>query len=124
MHSKEERIADLVNAKRTRREVLIMCDKDLAEITARQQRAAMKDGLQKNDPFSLNQQKADKQQMFWIQINRAEANFGLGDTDAYNKAVEDAEKMEHEDWMMASLTEQIEKLKKMKQKQDIIDKTS
>ena len=122
--SKEERIADLVNAKRTRREVLIMCDKDLSEITARQQSAAMKDGLQKNDPFSLNQQKADKQQMFWIQINRAEANFGLGDTDAYNKAVEDAEKMEHEDWMMASLTEQIEKLKKMKQKQDIIDKTS
>ena len=117
----EERIADIVYAKRIRREVLTMCDKDWAEIEARQSSAAMREGLQKNDPFSLNQQKADKQQMFWIQINRAEANFGLGEIDAYNKAVADAEKMEHEDWMMLSLNEQVEKLKKLKQKQQLID---
>ena len=120
--AKEERIADLVNAKRVRREVLAMCDKDKAEITARQNSAAMQEGLQKNDPFSLNQQKTDKEQMFWILINRAEANFGLGDMDAYAKAVEDAEKIEHDDWMMDSLKEQIDKLKKLKQKQEIVDK--
>lgn len=117
----EERVADIVYAKRTRREVLTMCDKDWSEIAARQSSTAMQEGLQKNDPFSLNQQKADKQQMFWIQINRAEANFGLGDMDAYNKAVADAEKMEHEDWMMLSLNEQVEKLKKLKEKQQLID---
>ena len=41
--------------------------------------------------------------------------------DAYNKAVADAEKMEHEDWMMLSLNEQVEKLKKLKEKQQLID---
>ena len=41
--------------------------------------------------------------------------------DAYQKAVDDAEKMEHDEWMMDSLQEQIEKLKKMIQKQQLVD---
>ena len=81
----------------------------------------MKDGLQRNDDYSVSQNKADKEQMFWILINRAEANFGLGEMDAYQKAVDDAEKMEHDEWMMDSLQEQIEKLKKMIQKQQLVD---
>lgn len=121
--TKEERVADIVYAKRIRREVLEMCDKDWAEIAARQASMAMQEGLQKNDPFSLNQQKADKQQMFWIQLNRAEAHFGLGDMDAYNKSVAEAEQMEHEEWMMISLNEQIEKLKKLKQQQELVDQS-
>jgi hypothetical protein len=72
--------------------------------------------LWKQDPFSINQKKSDTEQMFWILINRAEACFGLGDMEGYAKAVADAEKIEHDDWMMASLNEQIEKLKRMKKK--------
>lgn len=119
--TKDERIADLVNAKRIRKEVLLMCDKDWEQIKARQESAAMQDGLQKQDAYSVSQNKADKEQMFWILINKAEANFGLGEMDAYKKAVDDAEKMEHEEWMMDSLEEQIGKLKKMIQNQLLIE---
>jgi hypothetical protein len=119
--TKDERIADLVNAKRIRKEVLLMCDNDWEQIKSRQESTAMKDGLQRNDDYSVSQNKADKEQMFWILINRAEANFGLGEMDAYQKAVDDAEKMEHDEWMMDSLQEQIEKLKKMIQKQQLVD---
>lgn len=117
--TKDERIADLVNAKRIRNEVLVMCDNDWNTITARQNKPSMVDSILKNDDFSISQQAADKQQMFWIMINRAEANFGLGNLEAYQKAVSDAQQMEHEKWMMDSLNEQIEKLKKMMQKQEI-----
>jgi hypothetical protein len=37
--------------------------------------------------------------------------------DGYNKALNDAQNIEHEDWMMDSMKEQIEKLKIIKQKQ-------
>lgn len=117
----DERTADIVFARRARRAVLAMCDKDWKEITARQASPAMQEGLQKNDPYSINQYEADKEQMFWILINKAEANFGLGDMEAYENAVAEAEKIEHDEWMMDSLEEQIEKLKKMKKNQDLID---
>ncbi len=113
----EDRIADIVIAKRVRREVLAMCDKDWNDITAKQSSQAVKDGLARNDSFFIKQQKSDKDQLFWILINRAEACFGLDDIDGYNKALNDAQNAEHESWMMDSLTEQIEKLKVMKQKQ-------
>lgn len=115
--NKDERTADIVYARRARRAVLTMCDKDWKEITARQASPAMQEGLQKQDPYSINQHEADKEQMFWILINKAEANFGLGDMEAYESAVAEAEKIEHDKWMMDSLKEQIEKLKKMKQQQ-------
>lgn len=120
--TKDERTADIIYAKRTRREVLAMCDKDWKEITARQESTAMQEGLLRNDPYSINQRTSDKEQMFWILINKAEANFGLGDMEAYEKAVAEAEKIEHDEWMMDSLEEQIEKLKKMKERQELIDK--
>ncbi len=113
----EDRIADRVIAKRIRHEVLTMCDNDWNNIMAKQSSAAVKDGLEKNDAFIIKQQKSDKEQLFWILINRAEACFGLDDMDGYNKALSDAQNAEHESWMMDSLNEQIDKLKIVKQKQ-------
>ncbi len=109
----DERTADLVNARRIRKEVLVMCDNDRELIIARQNKNMQKEGQPENDSFSLNQQAADKEQLFWILINRAEANYGLGNIEAYDKAVADAELIEHDKWMMDSLNEQIAKLKKM-----------
>jgi len=111
--SKFERIADLVSAGRLRKEVLIMCEKEWEEITSRQNKNSMSASLLKNDDFSFSQQKADKEQLFWILINKAEANFGLGNTAEYEQAVAQAAKMEHENWMMTSMQDQIEKLKPM-----------
>lgn len=114
--TKEDRIADIVNAKRVREEVLVMCDKDWASLTAKQESQAVKDGLARKDLFFIKQQQTDKEQLFWVLINRAEACFGLDDIEGYNKAISDAQNMEHDDWMMASLNEQIDKLKKIKER--------
>jgi len=111
--SKYERIADLVSARRLRKEVLIMCEREWEEITSRQNKNSMSESLLKNDDFSFSQQKADKEQLFWILINKAEANFGLGNIAEYERAVAEAATMEHENWMMISMQEQIEKLKPM-----------
>ena len=114
--TKEDRIADIVNAKRVREEVLAMCEKDWNTIIAKQESTAVKEGLARQDAFFIKQQKTDNEQLFWILINKAEASFGLDDIDGYNKALNDAENMEHDDWMMSSLNEQIDKLKKIKEK--------
>jgi hypothetical protein len=113
----EDRVADMVIAKRIRREVLAMCDKDWNDITTKQSSAVVKDGLAANDAFVVRQQKSDQQQLFWILANRTEACFALGDMDGYNKALNDGQNIEHEGWMMDSMKEQIEKLKIIKQKQ-------
>lgn len=118
--SKYERIADLVSANRIRKEVLIMCEKDWIEITNRQNKNLINESLLKNDDFSINQQKADKEQLFWILINKAEANFGLGNIEAYEKAVATAALIEHDNWMMSSMEEQIEKLKTMIKNQELM----
>lgn len=114
--TKEDRIADIVNAKRIREEVLVMCEKDWNNIITKQESQAVKDGLARKDPFFIKQQEADKEQLFWVLINRAEACFGLDDVEGYNKALSDAQNMEHDAWMMASLNEQIDKLKKIKER--------
>lgn len=111
----DERIADLVSAKRVRREVLIMCDKDWEILSSRNKK--MREDALNNEAFTTSQLEVDKQQMFWVLINRAEAHFGLNNKEAYEAALADAEKIDHESWMMDSLNEQIEKLKKMKRNQ-------
>ena len=111
----DERIADLVNAKRIRREVLVMCDKDSALMEARRSKI-MEAAVNHPTDRSL-EINAENLQMFWILSNRAEANFGLGNMEAYNKALEDASLIDHEPWMMQSLQEQIEKLKRMQSRQ-------
>ncbi len=116
--TREERIADLVNARRVRKEVLIMCDNDWELITARQLK--IKEAGHNNPDFTKSQLASDKVQMFWILINRAEAHFGLDNVSAYKQAVAQAKKIEHEQWMMDSLTGQIAKLKKMKKKQEAV----
>jgi hypothetical protein len=117
--TEEDRIADKVIAKRIRLEVLVMCDKDWDNIMNKQSSVTIKDGLARNDAFIVKQQKSDKEQMFWILTNRAEAYFGLDDMDGYNKALSDAQNAGHESEMMDALTEQINKLKIIKQQQAV-----
>lgn len=116
--TKEEQIADMVNARRIRKEVLIMCDNDWGLITARQEK--IKEGRQNNPEFTKSQLLADEQQMFWILINRAEAYFGLGNIEAYKEALAAAKKLDHEEWMLESLKEQISKLKKIQNYTELI----
>ncbi|MDO9374349.1 MAG: hypothetical protein Q7T76_08020 [Ferruginibacter sp.] len=114
--SKDELIADLVNARRIRKEVLIMCDNDWGLITARQEK--MKTVAHNNPEFTTSQLEADEQQMFWILINRAEAYFGLGNVDGYKEALAAAKKLTHEEWMLDSFKEQITKIRKILRTQE------
>jgi hypothetical protein len=50
-------------------------------------------------------------QKFWITVNRAEASFGLGRFDDYEKYQESAKKMPHPAWMWESFTDQLGKLR-------------
>lgn len=106
--SDTERIADLVMAKRTWSRVLFLCERDWPIILEKE----------KNDESRLNDGTKDGQELneyynaqkFWISVNCAEAYFGLGKFDEFNKYREQAKNIPHPIWMWESFTEQIDKL--------------
>jgi hypothetical protein len=107
---KEEKIADLVYASHTRRRVLYLCEKDLAEIQERESRETLEH--QKDEEF-LKQQALDTEQKFWISINKAEAYYGLGMFTEYENAKLVAASIEHRPWMLESFEDQINKLRNL-----------
>lgn len=110
--TKEEQIADMIYANYTRKRVLYLCNKDWEDITKRESKEvpAMADAAEQEAQRLYN-----NDQKFWIQINRAEAHFGLGEFDEFKQAREAATNMEHSDWMMEAFDLQIDKLRKLLQ---------
>ncbi len=104
----QERIADLIFAQRTWRRVLYLCDRDWKLIGEKE----------KNDQALINDGTKDGQELreyynsqkYWILVNRAEANFGLGDFAAHQKAIEESKIIPFHPWQLESFTEQIHKL--------------
>ncbi len=103
-----ERSADLVMAKRTWSRVLFLCERDWQIVLEKEknEEARFKDGTKDGQEL----QEYYNTQKFWILVNRAEAYFGLGKPDDYNKYVELAKKNPHATWMWESFTGQIGKL--------------
>ncbi|REG81896.1 tetratricopeptide repeat-containing protein [Algoriphagus antarcticus] len=103
-----ERSADLVMAKRTWNRVLFLCERDWPVVLEKE----------KNDEVRVNDGTKDGQELqeyynaqkFWISVNRAEANFGLGQFDEYHKYLELAKKIPYPLWMWESFTAQMGKL--------------
>lgn len=110
--SRDEKIADIVWANRMRRDVLSLCEKDAAKITAMESQAQSS-----TEQISEEQKEIISEQKFWILVNKAEAHFGLGQLDEYEKAAADAKLIAHDDWMMDSFSKQLEKLKALIVKQ-------
>ena len=106
--SDKECIADLVWANRIRRDVVELCDQELAAICARE--ARMKAGT---GELQSELKARDRDQKFWCLATKAEANFGLGDFDAYASARSEAVAASHPKWMVQSLDGQIEKLRQL-----------
>lgn len=108
--TKEEQIADMVYANYTRQRILTLCEKDWNDITKRE-------SADSNNKLSEEERQTRQdyynEQKFWILINKAEAHFGLGEFDPYRNAREQANAIDHADWMMRSLDEQIIKLRKL-----------
>ena len=103
--TRDEKIADIIWANRIRRDVLELCRRDYAKMVAMQNQTQAP-----ANPVGEEQETIVNEQKFWIAVNKAEANFGLGNLEEYTKAVEEANSLVHEDWMMESFTGQLGKL--------------
>lgn len=116
--TKEEQIADMIYANYTRKRVLDLCDKDWEDIVKRESKESIMTTVAEQEA----QRAFNNDQKFWIQINRAEAHFGLGNFEAYKSSRATAQELEHADWMMEAFDVQIEKLRMLLQaKSDLLN---
>ncbi|HEX8144056.1 MAG TPA: TRAFs-binding domain-containing protein [Pyrinomonadaceae bacterium] len=107
----EEQIADLVWANRIRREVRALCDQNLEEIHERNQRASTQSSDAGSDEVKNDQKIRDEEQEFWCLATKAEAHFGLGEMESYERTRREAQAVKHATWMMQTFVAQIERLK-------------
>ncbi len=121
-----EKIADLVLANRVRREVLTLCERELEEIRAREERlakaiAATKEGepvpsrgerAQRGQLSSAEQEQlaCSQEQRFWCLATKAEAHFGLGQFSQFDESRSAARAIPHARWMMDTFDSQIQRL--------------
>lgn len=112
----EDKIADMVFASRIRRQVLNMCDENWNEIIERRNRIALKS--ETRDALNLSDYNAadDKEQMFWILVNKAECYYGLGEMENFRKAISAAKEIEHDEWMMKAFEKQHVELQSLMRK--------
>src|SRR5262249_49518317 len=94
------------------KDVLSLCEKDAAKIAAMESQAQSS-----TEQISEEQKEIINEQKFWMLVNKAEAHFGLGQLDEYEKAAADAKLVVHDDWMMDSFSKQLDKLKALMIKQ-------
>ncbi len=106
----------MVWASRIRRQVLKMCEKDWHELNDRKNKAAKQALMQENRNITEDQETVETEEKFWIQINKAEAHFGLGEMEEYKIALAMAKEIEHPDWRMDALEEHISNLKELMKK--------
>jgi hypothetical protein len=108
----QDRIADLVWANRLRRDVLALCERELEAMRARAERV-----FQAAGEVATEGRAREHEQKFWCLATKAEAHFGLGERAAYEEARAAARALQPADWMMASLDEQIGRLKALLDRQ-------
>ncbi len=115
-NTKEDKIADMVWASRTRRQVLTMCEKDWQELIERENTEAKQALIRANGNIAADQEAVETVEKFWIQINKAEAHFGLGEMEEYKKALSTAKEIEHPVWRMKAFEEYIDTLRELMKK--------
>jgi hypothetical protein len=108
--TKEDKIADLVWANRIRREVLALCAQDVQAIRERKQRTATESAEIGSVEVKEHQKARDVEQEFWCLATQAEAYFGLGDLEAYEKTRSELQALSHADWMIGTFEAQVERL--------------
>ncbi len=108
VQTNQERIADLVFARRTWKRVLYLCDRDWKLINEKEKNDQSL--IQGKSREGLDLQEYYNTQKYWILVNRAEASFGLGDFATYRLSLEESKMIPHHLWQEESFTEQIGKL--------------
>lgn len=106
--SLQEKIADLVFARRTWKRVLYLCDRDLLMIMEKELKDQTRIGNGTKEGQNL--QEYYNKQKFWITVNLAEASFGLGDFESFRKHLQTAQNIPHHAWMWESFSDQLAKL--------------
>jgi len=106
--SDQERIADLIFAKRTWRRVLYLCERDLPQIHGKE--ANDKTRIENGSIEGKELQEYYDAEKFWIEVNRAEASFGLGNFKTFKEYFENAKNIPHHQWMWESFSDQLAKL--------------
>ena len=109
--TKEYQIADLVRANRIRLDVLPLCEQELEEIGQREGRV-----VAKPDKIKEEQEARDREQKFWCLATKAEAHFGLGELDDYERTRSEAQALVPAAWMMESFDQQIGRLRGLLEK--------
>lgn len=85
----DEKIADIINAKRIRKKVIEICEK------------------------LVNEKLEFRSDKYWIMATLEEAYFGLGDNEKYLKFKNEAQKQSNIQWMINTTESQISKLEKL-----------
>jgi len=106
--SNQEKIADLIFAQRTWKRILYLCDRDQPMILEKESKDKNRIGNRTKEGQDL--QEYYDAQKFWIAVNQAEAFFGLGDFELYQKYLQTAQNIPHHTWMWESFSDQLAKL--------------
>jgi len=106
--SDQERIADLIFAQRAWRRVLSLCERELPQIHSKE--ANDKTRIENGSIEGKELQEYYDAEKFWIEVNRAEASFGLGDFKTFKEYFENAKNIPHHQWMWESFSDQLAKL--------------
>ncbi|WP_158827467.1 tetratricopeptide repeat-containing protein [Mucilaginibacter lacusdianchii] len=107
--TEQEKIADMVWAKRIRHEVIRMCEEDWITVTQtahNQQQAILLD-----DQIKASQEKTLKEQQIWILVNKAEAYFGLSQMENFQQAYDQAKTLDTDGLIIKKFDQQLSKLK-------------
>ncbi len=115
-YTMEDKIADMVFASRIRRQVLKMCEMDWKEIMERKNRIEAKTESGIVTDLADNHAVNDKHEMFWIQVNKAECHYGLGEMDEYKTALSAAKEIDHDEWMIKAYHNQQNQLQELLKK--------
>ncbi|MBP0445853.1 DUF4071 domain-containing protein [Roseomonas sp. SSH11] len=102
-----ERLADLVWANRIRREVLVLCERELDALRARKQVP------ERQGDINTGHQARAREQEFWLLATKAEGYFGLGDLEASKAASAEAAALRPPRWQLETLDNQIARLKEL-----------
>ena len=112
----EDKLVDMVLANRIGRQVLTMCDKDWKAIGGKKDQASKEMIFREDKQLLTHLYDTENELKFEILTNKAEAHFGLGEIEEYEKAVAEAKKVEHPAWMMNEFEAQINELREITKK--------
>lgn len=101
----QERIADLVWANRIRKEILALCEQELAALRERRERGGATPSAIREE-----QERRDANREFWCLATEAGAYLALGQPDEYRRARAAAEALAPAPWMRQTLDRHIRQL--------------